>query len=234
MDRGRLKSHRSSSAMMGKSLLQTIGTPGQSGADGTHFNRPTFLTWLPDSTMFVSDGYNGTRVAKFDKNGKFLLDWGRKAIPPNETRPGYFNVVHGLAVDPVRITRTWSTANHRMQVFDENGKFLDQWPSDQPSSVNFLYLAANRKLWAADDTIQDREVRLMDCCSTRGARWRLAGRAVQYAWDERRPGRKPVHRRSGQWARAEVCARDGGQSEFSGGEAGVFGVEIGRRHPLGG
>ncbi|PYR87207.1 MAG: hypothetical protein DMG19_11290, partial [Acidobacteria bacterium] len=55
----------------GEKLVQTIGTAKVSGADGTHFNRPTFLAWLPDSTMFVSDGYNGTRVAKFDKNGKF-------------------------------------------------------------------------------------------------------------------------------------------------------------------
>ena len=55
----------------GKKLVQTIGTPTVKGADGTHFNRPTYIAWLPDGTMFVSDGYNGTRVAKFDKNGKF-------------------------------------------------------------------------------------------------------------------------------------------------------------------
>src|ERR1700721_2827632 len=71
------------------------------GADGTHFNRPTFLNWLPDSTLFVSDGYNGTRVAKFDKDGKFLLDWGMKGTPPNEKRPYYMNNVHGIAANPV-------------------------------------------------------------------------------------------------------------------------------------
>jgi len=57
----------------GKQLVQTIGTPTVEGADGTHFNRPTYIAWLPESTMFVADGYNGTRVAKFDKDGKFLL-----------------------------------------------------------------------------------------------------------------------------------------------------------------
>jgi len=137
----------------GKQLVETIGTPGQAGADGTHFNRPTFLAWLPDSTMFVSDGYNGTRVAKFDKNGKFLLDWGLKGNPPNETRPGYFNVVHGLAVDPVsKRVYVSDRGNRRMQVFDENGKFIEQWPFAQPSSVNFLYVGADRGLWAFDDT----------------------------------------------------------------------------------
>ena len=62
-------------------LLQTIGTPEREGADATHFNRPTFIDWLPDGTFFVSDGYTGTRVAKFDKNGRFLMDWGIKGNP---------------------------------------------------------------------------------------------------------------------------------------------------------
>jgi DNA-binding beta-propeller fold protein YncE len=136
----------------GKKLLQTIGTPDQSGDDDKHFNRPTFITWLPDSTMFVADGYNGTRVVKFDKNGKFLLAWGKKGTPPHDTRPGYFNVVHGIAADPVtHHVYVVDRSNHRIQVFDENGKFLDQWPLDPHSSVNFLYMAANRNLWAADD-----------------------------------------------------------------------------------
>jgi len=40
-----------------------------------------------------------TRVAKFDKNGKFLLDWGQKATTPDK-RPRYMSNVHGIAVDP--------------------------------------------------------------------------------------------------------------------------------------
>src|SRR6266851_2060445 len=98
----------------GKKLLQTIGTPDQAGADETHFNRPTFLTWLPDGTMYVADGYNGTRVVKLDKNGKFLLAWGEKGNPPKETRPGYMNVVHGIAADSVsRHVYVVDRSNHR-------------------------------------------------------------------------------------------------------------------------
>jgi peptidylamidoglycolate lyase len=136
----------------GKKLLQTIGTPDHAGADNTHFNRPTFLTWLSDGTMYVADGYNGTRVVKLDKTGKFLLAWGQKGTPPNETRPGYFNVVHGIAADPVtRHVYVVDRSNHRIQVFDENGKFIDQWPVDKHSSINFLYMSADRHLWVADD-----------------------------------------------------------------------------------
>ena len=125
----------------GKELVQTIGTPKVTGADGTHFNRPTFLAWLPDSTMFVADGYNGTRVAKFDKNGKFLMDWGRN-----------MSNVHGIAVDPqTRRVYVNDRGNKRIQVFDENGKYLfDFSMGEDPSDIHLLYIGADRTLWAAD------------------------------------------------------------------------------------
>jgi hypothetical protein len=136
----------------GKTLVQTIGTPTVKGADGTHFNRPTFLNWLPDSTLFVSDGYNGTRVAKFDKDGKFLLDWGMKGTPPNEKRPYYMNNVHGMALDAqTRHVFVNDRANHRIQVFDENGKFLYDFSMGQePSDIHLIYVGADRSLWAFD------------------------------------------------------------------------------------
>ncbi len=125
----------------GKQLVQAIGTPKVTGADGTHFNRPTFLAWLPDSTMFVADGYNGTRVAKFDKNGKFLMDWGRN-----------MSNVHGIAVDPqTRRIYVNDRGNKRIQVFDENGKYLfDFSMGEDPSDIHLLYIGADRTLWAAD------------------------------------------------------------------------------------
>jgi hypothetical protein len=61
----------------GKQLLQTIGEPGVCGDDDKHFNRQTDIAWLPDGTFFVSDGYENTRVVKFDKNGKYLTSWGK-------------------------------------------------------------------------------------------------------------------------------------------------------------
>jgi hypothetical protein len=137
----------------GEKLLQTIGTPNEPGDDDKHLNGPTFLAWLPDGTMFLADGYINTRVVKFDKDGHYLMAWGKKGNPPNETRPGYFNTVHGVAVDPVtRRVYVTDRENRRTQVFDENGKFLDQWSYGPVSSVYFLYMGANRHLWAADAT----------------------------------------------------------------------------------
>ena len=60
----------------GKQLVMTLGEAGVAGADEKHFGRPTDIAWLPDGTFFISDGYTNTRVMKFDKDGKFLLQWG--------------------------------------------------------------------------------------------------------------------------------------------------------------
>jgi hypothetical protein len=136
----------------GKRLVQTIGTPNVAGADGTHFNRPTFMAWLPDGSFFVADGYNGTRVAKFDANGRFLLDFGLRGNSGTETRPGYMNNVHGVAVD-VATRRVFvnDRDNHRIQIFDENGKYLSEWKiATRPSSLHFVHIGADRMLTTFD------------------------------------------------------------------------------------
>ena len=68
------------------------------------------MAWLPDSTLFVTDGYANTRVVKFDADGNFLLAWGEPGNPPNDTRPSRFNAVHGIAIDPIRAASTSPTA----------------------------------------------------------------------------------------------------------------------------
>ena len=136
----------------GKTLVQTIGTPMQAGDDQTHFARPTDVAWLPDGTFFVSDGYVNTRVVKFDKDGKFLLTFGQRGTPPNETRPGYMNTVHAIAIDKNRRVYVSDRANSRVQVFDENGKFLDAWPNVR-RPYSFL-LTEDQHLWVADGITQ--------------------------------------------------------------------------------
>jgi len=136
----------------GSDLVQTLGVIGEPGEDGGHFNRPTFLAWLPDSTLFVTDGYANTRVVKFDSDGNFLLTWGEPGDPPNDTRPGRFNAVHGIAIDPnTRRVYVTDRTNRRIQVFDENGAFLHQFSTGNPSTPQYLYLGTDRNLWIADN-----------------------------------------------------------------------------------
>ncbi len=136
----------------GSQLVQTIGTPNVAGADATHFNRPTFMAWMPDGSFYVADGYNGTRVAKFDVNGEFLLDFGMAGEGGQETRPGYMNNVHGVAVD-VETERVFvnDRENHRIQIFDANGTYLSEWKiNTRPSSLHFVQIGADRTLVTFD------------------------------------------------------------------------------------
>jgi DNA-binding beta-propeller fold protein YncE len=137
----------------GKRLVQTFGTPGEPGEDPAHFARPAALWWQPDSTLLVADGYINSRVVKFDARGKYLTAWGQKGNAPTDTRPGYFNEVHGIATDPdTRRIFVNDRLNRRIQVFDENGTFLDQWPIGDAASSEALvvHLSNDRFLWVVD------------------------------------------------------------------------------------
>jgi 6-bladed beta-propeller len=136
----------------GKQLVQTIGTPKMPGNDETHFARPTDVAFLPDGTFFVSDGYTNTRVVKFDRNGKYVTSWGMKGTPPNETRPGYMNTVHAIVADKQRRLYVSDRANHRIQIFDENGKFLEAWPN-VPLPYSLL-MTDDQFLWSASGLTQ--------------------------------------------------------------------------------
>ncbi len=106
-------------------LVQSWGTKGQRGRDGGKlFDRPTDIAWLPDGTFFISDGYGGTRVAKFDKDGKFLMDWGTAAKDPQNPGPNEFDTVHSIQISNDRRLFVVDRGHRRFQVFDENGKFL--------------------------------------------------------------------------------------------------------------
>jgi sugar lactone lactonase YvrE len=156
----------------GKTLVQTIGTPDVPGADATHFNRPTFMAWDQDSNFYVADGYNGTRVAKFDRDGKFVRDWGQRGEPGgNEKRPGYWNNVHGIAIDPeARRVYVNDRGNHRIQIFDYDGNYQSEWSiAVRPSSLHLLYIGADRMLWTFDRNTQ------------KMLKYDLEGR-LQYAW----------------------------------------------------
>jgi DNA-binding beta-propeller fold protein YncE len=154
----------------GKKLLQTIGEPNVHASDDKHFYRPTFMAWQPDGSFYVSDGYANTRVVKFDKDGKYLTAWGERGTPPNETRPNYFNNVHGVTIDPAtRQVYVNDRGNRRIQVFDENGKFLRMFTVDAGANLHFVHIDADRRLWVFDNVSQ------------KLAQYDLDGRLI-YAW----------------------------------------------------
>lgn len=95
------------------------GGPPGAGAPQDLFQRPADVAWDAAGNIFVADGLgNNARVAKFDKNGKFVKSWGSTG-----TAPGQFNVVHGIAVDAQGSVYVADRGNKRIQVFDNNGTF---------------------------------------------------------------------------------------------------------------
>lgn len=192
----------------GTTLVQSIGTYGEVGADETHFNRPTFMAWFPDSSFIVADGYNGTRVVKFDADGNYLTSWGQKGSPPNETRPAYWNNVHGVAVDPAT-NRVFvnDRGNRRIQVFDENGEYLYEWSVGARGNVHMFIITEDGHLWAADRNSHkllkyDLDGNFLYSWGTFGD---FPGGGRGRAWHERRRGRQclPCPGRQQGW-RAEV------------------------------
>ena len=62
-------------------------------------------------------------------DGNILAQWGERGLGSGqETRPGYWNNVHGIAVDPTtRRVFVNDRDNGRVQVFDEDGEYLYEW-----------------------------------------------------------------------------------------------------------
>jgi hypothetical protein len=133
-------------------LVKTMGERGVPGRGANNFNRPTDIAWLPDGTFFVADGYAGTRVAKFDRDGKFIRDWGRPPVDPDKPGPNEFWSVHSIGISRDRRIFVADREHHRMQVFDENGKFLEMWPTGHNSSVLAHIVTEDDFVWVADWT----------------------------------------------------------------------------------
>lgn len=103
-------------------VLKTLGTPGEPGCDETHLNKPTDMAITPQGDVFVSDGYGNARVVHFDAQGKFVKAWGKLG-----SAPGEFSLVHAIVVDSQGRLYVADRNNVRIQVFDQGGRFLDQW-----------------------------------------------------------------------------------------------------------
>jgi hypothetical protein len=96
------------------------GLPG-AGSQSDLFQRPTDVAWDAAGDIYVADGYGNSRIAKFDKNGKFIKSWGSRGA---ET--GQFNTIRGIAIDAQGNVYVADSGNKRIQVFNGEGTFKTQ------------------------------------------------------------------------------------------------------------
>jgi DNA-binding beta-propeller fold protein YncE len=136
-------------------LLQTIGNKGERSDTGvpeadwssqawrkvTHgggpFNLPTDICFAPDGSMFIADGYGNARIHKFSPDAQYRFSWGEPGAAP-----GRFNLPHGVWIDRRGRLLVADRENDRVQVFDQQGKFLEVWPVELIGPA-FFYVDAD-------------------------------------------------------------------------------------------
>jgi DNA-binding beta-propeller fold protein YncE len=129
-------------------LLMSVGTAGEAGMDATHFDQPTDVVIAPNGDFYVTDGYGNNRVAKFNADGEFLLDWGGRETGD---QPGQFELPHGITLGPDGKVYVADRTNLRIQVFTPDGEFIEQWKTDQWARPWGLeYNAADNSIYVMD------------------------------------------------------------------------------------
>ena len=103
---------------------QPARLPG-SGIPGSGFSRPTDVAWDRTGNIYVADGIGtNDRIAKFDKDGRFISHWGSTG-----KGPGQFDGIKALAIDAQGNVYAADLGNKRIQVFDANGTFKSEFGS---------------------------------------------------------------------------------------------------------
>jgi sugar lactone lactonase YvrE len=130
-------------------LLMTIGEPGKAGGPPSLLTSPTGVLVAPDGNIFVTEGHDNSpkaavaRVSKWTADGKFIKTWGRTG-----SAPGEFSTPHVIAMDSRGRLFVGDRNNNRIQIFDQDGNFLDLWYQfGRPSGI---VITADDRIYVAD------------------------------------------------------------------------------------
>ena len=118
--------------------LMSLGITGKPGNADGQFNQPTDVVVGPDGRIYVSDGHDAqnmvtaaaiaeglkrgatSRVSKFTKEGKFIKSWGSIGV-----KHGEFRTPHALMFDARGRLWVADRGNHRIEIFDQDGRYLE-------------------------------------------------------------------------------------------------------------
>jgi sugar lactone lactonase YvrE len=128
-------------------LLLTVGKAGVMGDGPDTFNMPSDVATAPNGDIFVADGHvpltTNMRIVKFSKDGKFITAWGKKG-----TGRGELDDPHAIAFDSRGRLFVADRGNRRLQIFDQNGGYIDEW--QQFGSPSGLFITRDDTLYVAD------------------------------------------------------------------------------------
>lgn len=125
----------------GKVLL-TIGTPGVAGNPPAALTEPTSIVVAQSGDIFIAEGHSGqasnapsntiARISKFTKDGRFIESFGKLGSGRVE-----FRTPHDITIDPQGRLLVADRGNMRIQILDQDGKFIDEWKQfSRPSGIS--------------------------------------------------------------------------------------------------
>jgi sugar lactone lactonase YvrE len=131
----------------------TLGKAGVAGNPPDALTEPNDVVTAPNGDIFVAEGHAGqnanatpetvARISKFTKDGKFVKSWGKLG-----TAPGEFRTPHALAFDSRGRLFVADRGNVRLQIFDQDGKFLEQTLAF--SRLSGIFITKDDMLYGAD------------------------------------------------------------------------------------
>lgn len=114
------------------------------------YGDPAVLAFFPNGDFLLGDGYWNSRIVRYNADGEFLMEFGELG-----DGPGQFDLVHGVAIDRDHRIYVGDRTNNRIQVFTEEGEFIEEWPDvsdpvgvfiDESESVWVISARLNRLL----------------------------------------------------------------------------------------
>ncbi|MDX1490715.1 MAG: peptidyl-alpha-hydroxyglycine alpha-amidating lyase family protein [Pseudohongiellaceae bacterium] len=142
-------------------LLMSLGVAGQAGNDSEHFNQPNDVIVGPNGNIYVADGHSGQgmlneremeegraagltgRIMKFAPDGTFIKQWGQIGV-----RHGEFRTPHALEFDSEGRLWVADRGNHRIEIFDQEGNYLESRYSF--SRISGLFITEDDMVYAID------------------------------------------------------------------------------------
>tara|TARA_B100001123_G_scaffold296211_3_gene330428 strand:- start:19505 stop:20629 length:1125 start_codon:yes stop_codon:yes gene_type:complete len=110
------------------------------------FGQASVMTFLPNGDFLIGDGYQNGRIARYNAEGELVSEFGSVG-----EGPGQFDLIHGIAVDRDRRIYVADRENDRIQVFTENGEFIEEWPDvTNPAGI---FIDDNESVWVVSATL---------------------------------------------------------------------------------
>ena len=110
------------------------------------FGQPAVLAFLPDGHFLLGDGYHNGRIVKYTTDGEYVSEFGSVG-----SGPGQFDLVHGIAVDKNSRIYVSDRMNHRVQVFTEDGEYIEEWPDIYDPVA--IFIDESDAVWVLDATL---------------------------------------------------------------------------------